>query len=103
MTQKRWLNMLAEELGAPPVTKHVPYRVAYSVAFVLECFGHLFRRKKPPMITRYAVWLMGRRCFFSAEKARRDLGWRSTVSYEEGVRKTIAWLREQEGSGAQAT
>ncbi len=96
MTQKRWLNMLAEELGAPPVTKHVPYRVAYSVAFVLECFGHLFKREKPPMITRYAVWLMGRRCFFSAEKARRELGWRSTVSYEEGVKTTIAWLREQE-------
>ena len=27
------------------------------------------------MITRYAVWLMGRQTFFSAEKARKDLGW----------------------------
>jgi nucleoside-diphosphate-sugar epimerase len=98
MRQKEWLNLLARELGAPPVTRHVPYRVAYSVAFCLECVGHAFRFRKPPMITRYAVWLMGRRCYFSAEKARQELGWQSTVSYEEGVRKTVAWLREQNGT-----
>lgn len=101
MRQKQWLNLLASELGAPPVTRHVPYRVAYNVGFLLECIGHAFRLKRPPMITRYAVWLMGRRCYFSAEKARRELGWTSTVSYEEGARQTIAWLREQEKQSGQ--
>lgn len=96
MKQKEWMNLLASALGAPPVAKHVPYKVAYTVAFVLECIGHAFKLKKPPLVTRYAVWLMGRRCFFSAEKARRELNWQSTVSYDEGVKKTIAWLREQE-------
>ena len=100
MKQGQWMNLLAGELGAPPVTKHVPYRTAYTAAFVLECLGHLFRTAKPPLITRYAVWLMGRRCFFSAEKARKELGWKSTVSYEEGVKKTIAWLREVESCPA---
>lgn len=96
MRQKQWMNLLARELGAPPVTKHVPYKIAYNVAFLLEIIGHAFKLKKPPMVTRYAVWLMGRRCFFSAEKAREELGWKSTMTYEEGVKKTIAWLREQE-------
>ncbi|UCD27811.1 MAG: NAD-dependent epimerase/dehydratase family protein, partial [Planctomycetota bacterium] len=96
MKQKDWMNLLAAELGAPPVTKHVPYKLAYGVAFILECVGHLFKFKNPPMVTRYAVWLMGRRCYFSAEKARIELGWKSTVSYTEGVKKTIEWLREQE-------
>lgn len=95
MRQKEWMNLLASELGAPPVTKHVPYRVAYGAAFMMEVIWHLLHIKTPPMITRYAVWLMGRRCYFSAEKARRELGWQSTVSYNEGVKKTIAWLREQ--------
>jgi nucleoside-diphosphate-sugar epimerase len=90
------MNLLARELGAPPVTKHVPYKVAYNFAFILECIGHLFKKKNPPMITRYSVWLTGRRCYFLAEKARRELGWESTVSYEEGVKKTVAWLKEQE-------
>ena len=70
MTQKQYFNMLAEALGAPPVTKSVPYKLAFRVAFVLECFGHLFKRKKPPMVTRYSVWLMGRRCFFSSFRCR---------------------------------
>jgi len=98
MRQKEWMNLLAAELGAPPVTRHVPYTVAYYLGFILECIGHAFKLKKPPMITRYAVWLMGRRCYFSAEKARTELGWESTVSYPEGVKKTIAWLREQENA-----
>ena len=96
MKQGEWMNLLAAALGAPPVTRHVPYKVAYNLAFILECVFHLVKSNKPPMITRYAVWLMGRRCYFSAEKARTVLGWKSTVSYEEGVKKTIAWLREEE-------
>jgi len=101
MKQKQWMNLLAKELGAPPVEKHVPYKVAYNAAFVMECFGHLFKTKKPPLVTRYSVWLMGRRCFFSAEKARKQLGWQSSVPYEEGVKKTIAWLRTQEAGSKQ--
>jgi len=96
MKQKQWMNLLAAELGAPPVTRHVPYKIAYNLAFTLECIFHLIRAKSPPMITRYAVWLMGRRCFFSAEKARKELGWKSTVPYEEGVKKTIAWLNSEQ-------
>ncbi len=96
MLQAQWMNLLAAELGAPPVKRHIPYKVAYNLALVLECIGHAFKLKKPPLITRYAVWLMGRRCYFSAERARRELGWKSTVSYSEGVKKTIDWLREQE-------
>ena len=92
--------MVAEALGAPPVTRHVPYKVAKVAAFVLECVGHLFRLRKPPMITRYSVWLMGRRCFFSAEKARRELNWKPTVTYEQGIPMTVQWFLETERGGA---
>jgi 2-alkyl-3-oxoalkanoate reductase len=96
ITQKQFVDLLAKELGCPPVTRSVPYAIARTAAFVLEVIGHAFKQKKPPMITRYAIWLYGRRTFFTAEKARRELGWKSTVGYEEGVKLSIAWLREQE-------
>ncbi len=92
LTQRQYFNLLSEALDAPRVTKVVPYKLAHRVALVLECLGHLFRWKKPPMITRYAVWLMGRDTFFSAEKAKTELGWEPTVRYEEGVPMTIRWL-----------
>lgn len=91
LTQRQYFDMLADALGAPRVTKRVPYKVAYNAAFVLECLGHGLKWKKPPMITRYAVWLMGRDTFFSAEKARRELGWKPTVTYEVGIPSTIQW------------
>ncbi|MCA9242456.1 MAG: NAD-dependent epimerase/dehydratase family protein [Phycisphaerales bacterium] len=98
ITQQEYFDMLADALNAPRVTQRVPYRIAYTAGFVLECVGHLFRSKKPPFITRYAVWLMGRRSFFSAEKARRELNWKATIPYERGIPNTVRWyLTEVEG------
>lgn len=96
LTQRQYFDHLADALGAPRVTKAVPYRIGYNAAFVLECMGHALKWKKPPMITRYAVWLMGRDTFFSAEKARRELGWKPTVTYEEGIPSTIRWFEGTE-------
>ena len=100
ITQQAYFDLLAKTCGAPPVKRHVPYRVAYTAGFVLECLGHLFRQQKPPFVTRYAVWLMGRRSFFSADKARRVLGWKPSVLYEEGVPLTVEWYRQEHGDEA---
>jgi len=97
ITQQEYFDLLARAAGAPPIRRHVPYRLAYGAGFVLECVGHLLRQKRPPFVTRYAVWLMGRRSYFSAEKARRMLNWKATVPYEEGVPRTVRWYLEQAG------
>ena len=91
ITQGEYFNKIAECLGCPPVTKQVPYGVAYQAAFWMEFFGHLFGRKTPPLVTRYSVWLLGRQCFFSPEKARKELGWQPTVSYDEGIQRSVKW------------
>jgi nucleoside-diphosphate-sugar epimerase len=39
---------------------------------------------------------MGRDCVCSIEKAKRDLGYRAEVSTEEGVGRTVEWMRENE-------
>jgi nucleoside-diphosphate-sugar epimerase len=97
ITQAEYLNKIAECIGAEPVTKKVPYRVAYNAAFVMELFGHMFRKKTPPLVTRYSVWLIGRRCFFSSQKARNELGWQPTVGYEEGIEQSVKWCLEHTG------
>lgn len=95
ITQQRYFELIAGALGVPPPKHHAPYRAAYCAGFLLECIGHLLGSAKPPFVTRYAVWLMGRRSYFSAEKARRELGWQPTVTYEEGVPRTVRWYLEQ--------
>lgn len=97
ITQQEYFDLLARTIGGPPVRRHVPYRVAYLAGFVLECLGHAFKWTRPPFVTRYAVWLMGRRSYFSAQKARKMLDWQPTVTYEVGVPLTVRWYREQTG------
>jgi nucleoside-diphosphate-sugar epimerase len=94
LTQQEYFELVARTIGAAAVSRRVPFKVAYAAAFVLECLGHLFRQSRPPMITRYAVWLMGRDTYFSAEKARRELGWKSTIGYREGIPAAIRWYEE---------
>ena len=94
ITQREYLNRIAERIGAELVTRKVPYKIAHGAAFLMELSGHVFRTKKPPLVTRYAVWLMGRQCFFSPEKARKELGWQPTVGYEEGIRRSVQWSLE---------
>jgi nucleoside-diphosphate-sugar epimerase len=47
-------------------------------------------------VTRYAVALVGRPTRFSIEKARRQLGWAPHVRAEDGIRRTLVWMRKTE-------
>ncbi|NOT02877.1 MAG: NAD-dependent epimerase/dehydratase family protein [Phycisphaerales bacterium] len=97
ITQAGYLNAIAAAIGERPVTASVPYGVVKGLAFGLEVMGHALHWKKPPLVTRYSAWLMGRRCFFTCDKIARELGWRPTISYEEGIPAAVEWyLRTHE-------
>jgi nucleoside-diphosphate-sugar epimerase len=90
--QKDLLNALTDALSLPRVTKHVPYWLAIRWAFVLEALGKLLRRRKPPTITRRAIYLIGRSTQYSTQKAREQLDWKPQVNIQEGVRRTLEWF-----------
>ncbi len=96
LTQRRYFELYAAALGHPPPTKHYAFSVAWNGAFVMEAAYRLLGIRRPPFITRYAVWLLGRSTFYSSEKAQKVLGWRSRVGYEEGIPLTVAWYRAQQ-------
>jgi len=95
ITQKEYLNQWAEAFDCPVPTRRVPFWLAYSVAFDCELIGHLIRQKKPPFVTRYSVWLMGRGVYYPADKAREQLGWKSRVPYDQGIKMTAQWYLDQ--------
>jgi nucleoside-diphosphate-sugar epimerase len=100
LTQSGYFNMVAAALGEPPIKRRVPYRVAKTAAFALECIGHAVGQKRPPLVTRYAVWLIGRRSFFETRKAKEQLGWESTIAYDEGIPAAVKWYLEEQGAMA---
>jgi nucleoside-diphosphate-sugar epimerase len=96
VTQKKLLDTLTDALSVPRVTRRIPFGVARWVAFMQEAFAKATFRKRPPTITRRAIYLVGRPPQFSTAKAREQLGWKPQVAIEEGVRRTLEWLFETE-------
>ena len=70
-------------------------RIASALASLSESFARLIRAKNPPSLTRTSLFLMTQDQRFDVSRARRDLGWQSKVSMEEGVRLTAEWARRQ--------
>ena len=64
--------MFADALAVPRVSRQVPYALAFTGGFVLEMQDRLLQRSRPPRVTRYGAWLLGRYLEYSTEKARRS-------------------------------
>ncbi|MDR3637207.1 MAG: NAD-dependent epimerase/dehydratase family protein [Isosphaeraceae bacterium] len=97
ITQREFMNLFAEAAGVPHVRRHVPYRIAYAASFLLEASGRLAHSARPPLITRYGTWLLGRYLEYSTAKAESRLGWRPALSYRESIGRTVRWYLETEG------
>lgn len=92
ITQREFLDMLADALGAPRVTGRFPFWLAYYGGLTLELRERALRSKKPPRVTRYGAWLLGRYLSYSTEKARGKLGWSPAFSYQESIGRTVDWF-----------
>ena len=102
ITQREFLNLVAKAAGAREISHSRPYPLIYSAAFVLEAFGRLTRQERPPLITRYATWLMGRSLAYSTKKARTRLGWTPAFTYEESIERAVRWHFEHDSGAASA-
>jgi nucleoside-diphosphate-sugar epimerase len=98
VTWWRFTNDLAAGLGCRPPRWSIPYGPAYAIAFALEHGYRALRRttglSAPALLSRQAVQVLGREQDFSNALARDALGWRPRVSYDDGMKATLAWLRE---------
>ncbi|OJW21685.1 MAG: epimerase [Planctomycetales bacterium 71-10] len=96
ITQRQFLDMLADAVGVARPTFRYPYWYAFYGGFALELRERLLRNPKPPRVTRYGAWLLGRRLSYSTEKARRKLGWSPALTYEEAIAHTVRWFLDDE-------
>lgn len=92
-TLEEFTNSLAKEIGAKEVKMHLPYSLVYGVAVLMEAFGKLTNKKDRPLLTTYTVKNLGSRLRFSIDKAKRELGWTPKITYKEGFKRTMAWLK----------
>ena len=91
ITQREYFHLWAAACGAPPVARRKSYRLVFAAALLVEAIARLRGRRTPPIVTRYATWLMGRDLSYSTAKARQRLGWAPALGYRESIERTVRW------------
>lgn len=94
VTQREFLGTLAQALGAPAPTRHVPYELVLCAGAVSENLGRLARFRRPPPVMRYGLQLLGGENRFAIRRARHELGFSPAVSLRDGVARTVEWYRD---------
>jgi nucleoside-diphosphate-sugar epimerase len=91
---RQYLTMFAEQLGTKPPWINLSFGTAMRLAQVMEA-PHQMGLPGKPLLTRHAVYLLGRNQEFPIERARRTFGFAPAVGLEEGIRRSVAWLNSR--------
>ncbi len=92
--------MLASGLNTPMPTLNLPHQAVFVIAGVFEVMYRLARSDRRPIVTRQQVYQFSRDQSYPIDKARKDFGLHSRVSFSEGMQKTVKWLKSPEGQRA---
>lgn len=90
-TWRVFMDRVCDLLGRPRVRRAIPLGAALVAASACEAWAALAGR--PPLLTRYRVRVAGLDCWFSERRARDELGYAPLVDLDEGLRRTVAWVR----------
>jgi nucleoside-diphosphate-sugar epimerase len=94
VSKRRFIETLADGMGiARPRSLAVPLWFARPLARLLEARARKQGDSEPPVLTQARVKFLGLNLDFSIEKARRELGYRPRVSFDEGMRETVDWYK----------
>lgn len=88
------MELVAKYGGLKWNPAHMPYPIAYSVAFLLECISKISR--KQPLLTRYAVRVIGKKYHYNADSIANDLNFAPDVSLESGIKEWFS-INQQKG------
>lgn len=97
VTQEEYLNMIADFLDVPHLTRHYPYAAMFGAGRTAELLWRALGRRKaaPPPVTTYGVTLLGGNQVFSIERAHRELGYEPQYDYIRGLSEGVKWYQEQ--------
>ncbi len=86
------INEFLKAAGCRPVTKSVPFRVAWVTGALLELVYKILHLSKEPYITRFLAETVSQSNWFNIDAAKRDLGYAPKISIPEGLRRLREWL-----------
>jgi nucleoside-diphosphate-sugar epimerase len=97
VTQSRYFSSLAQGLGLPPVRRHVPYKLAYFLAWLREKLN--ISHPAGDSITRAGVALTGLPQRIDCTHTQRVLNWTPRMPFDEGIQEACDWFNETHHNG----
>jgi len=95
VSKRGFINALVQGLGLPgPKPISIPLFLARPMAWWMERDARKKGATKAPRLTQARLKFLGLNLDFSIAKAKRELGYQPRVSFDEGMRQTVAWYRE---------
>jgi nucleoside-diphosphate-sugar epimerase len=95
VTKLEFINTIAEQAGYAVPTKHVPLPVAKVLAKAMEGTWKLLGKKQAPLLSSARIKFLGLNLDYSIAKARRELGYDPKMDFQEGMKLTTDWFRDQ--------
>ncbi|QDT38629.1 NAD-dependent epimerase/dehydratase family protein [Stratiformator vulcanicus] len=95
VSKTEFISTICKEAGYEMPQKHVPLGVAKLLAKGMEGAWRLLGKKEAPLLSLAKYKFLGLNLDFSIEKAKSQLGYAPAVEFEQGMRETIAWFRDQ--------
>ncbi len=93
VTWRELTDLLADRLDLPKVELTIPLSLAKTAAVGAETAAKIERSAKRPALTRSELEIGGRDMHYSNGKICRELGFSPRVLPEEGLARTIEWLK----------
>lgn len=95
VSKRRFIDSIADGVGLPrPQPVSVPLWLARIMAWWMERRARKKNSPKAPRLTQGRLKFLGLNLDFSIEKAKRELGYRPRWNFDEGMRETVAWYRQ---------
>ncbi len=88
------INKILEAGGVPSVTQSISPQLAYIVGWFLELVYRVFHLSGEPRMTRFLARELSTAHWFDISAARRDLGYKPTITIDEGMKRLAQSLCE---------
>lgn len=88
------VNAILATAEIKPVTKSIPFTVAYSLGWLLEISYKLLKRKTEPPMTRFLARELSTAHWFNMKAANNELGYQPLLSIEEGLARLNEWQKK---------
>ncbi|QDU63118.1 3 beta-hydroxysteroid dehydrogenase/Delta 5--_4-isomerase [Planctomycetes bacterium Pan216] len=93
VTKQVFFETIAEMAGLPKPSATYPLWFAKGVTGAFEGAGRVFGFA--PVLNSARLKFMGLNLDYSIQKAREELGYTPSTEFQEGMRRTIDWLRQE--------